>query len=439
MLIPLLTREFAEVGRDEATFEIPQLANGYEVDHIPKSLRAELRRQSVTLYKKLESSNYQAVRSTLFPLTVPEGGGIVDGGNQFQALPNDGISVLTWFRLHHERSGYTERAKLRDFLHAIHGGFTKCRNPAVFIKDRVLKHIEKAKYLRIKVDYDATIKRICLVLKKRDMSVFLNVCNRWEHNKDQSTGEDALEALASFLSEVINVCKEHDDSAPSLKVLSDRDSNAASNQFDAYAVTMDASEGGDTGSDASESESDSEQERKRERETRKKKKKKKGADALAAGDEAVTCGCLKETDGRKARCKSTVPAHSAANYNKCVKACNGDKEKEKKVRTPLCQGCFAVLCANGSIEMIDGSQRTIRPRRGGNQRSANAAETSTADDDQQSKIQAAVAAAVVEAMDALLTPDADAGASAPAATPPAARPEGLLGRIASRMQANGGL
>ena len=89
--------------------------------------------------------------------------------------------------------------------------------------------------------------------------------------------------------------------------------------------------------------------------------------------------------------------------------------------------------------MIDGSQRTIRPRRGGNQRSANAAETSTADDDQQSKIQAAVAAAVVEAMDALLTPDADAGASAPAATPPAARPEGLLGRIASRMQANGGL
>ena len=60
-------------------------------------------------------------------------------------------------------SGYAERAKLRDFLHVVHGGFTNCRDPTKFI-EKLAKHIEKAKNLRIRIDYDATVKRIALTL-----------------------------------------------------------------------------------------------------------------------------------------------------------------------------------------------------------------------------------------------------------------------------------
>ena len=91
-----------------------------------------------------------------------------------------------WFRFHHEMSGYSERAKLRDFLHAAHGGFVKCGDPSKFISDKLEKYIEKAKNLNIRVDYDATVKRIALVLKKHNKCNF-NVAQKLD--KTQQVGE----------------------------------------------------------------------------------------------------------------------------------------------------------------------------------------------------------------------------------------------------------
>ena len=176
-LIPVLLREFAEVGRNTPTFDVPGIMNKYS-HSVPACLSAVLANQSKILFAKLESSDYAAVHKSFFKSTHT-----VAGTNEkisIQAFKDDGISVLVWFRFHHEMSGYSERAKLRDFLHAAHGGFVKCGDPSKFISDKLERYIEKAKNLNIRVDYDATVKRIALVLKKRDPATFMTVCNEWD-------------------------------------------------------------------------------------------------------------------------------------------------------------------------------------------------------------------------------------------------------------------
>ena len=60
------------------------------------------------------------------------------------------------------------------------------------------------------MDYDATVKRIALVLKKRDPATFMTVCNEWDSCKDTSKAEDALGALEAFLSNIVHVCREQE-------------------------------------------------------------------------------------------------------------------------------------------------------------------------------------------------------------------------------------
>eukprot|EP01052_Picozoa_sp_SAG31_P009508 SAG31_NODE_500_length_14835_cov_22.409338_3_plen_252_part_00 len=200
-IIPIIMREIAEVGRDAPTYDYcPLASNKYRTSDIPHCLSNVIESQSKALFAKLEMTDYAAVHKTFFTATHTIGNEKVI----VQATKGDGLSVLVWYRFYHEITGYTERAKLRDFLHVLHGGFVKCGDPSKFISEKLEKYIEKAKQLKIRIDYDATVKRIALVLKKRDPATFMQVSARYDQCHDPAISENALGALEAFLSEIVH-------------------------------------------------------------------------------------------------------------------------------------------------------------------------------------------------------------------------------------------
>ena len=157
-----------DLDREHTDFwNFPCEANDYM--GVPQSLRKRYISQSRLLFMHMwsSSSGSTQVGSTIMRKTYGRKflGDAIGEGDSVKSSQNDGMASLYFLVATHEYAGYEERSRLRSTLHTTHSLFATGNPQSKLPAVRLV--LDKAMSLKVKIDYNATVKPIVSVLRKR--------------------------------------------------------------------------------------------------------------------------------------------------------------------------------------------------------------------------------------------------------------------------------
>ena len=136
---------------------------------VPQDLRKKYLSQSRLLFMHMwtSTSGTTQVGSSILRKTYGEKflGDSIGVGNSVKSSQHDGMASLYYLVATHEHAGYEEKARLRTTLHHTSALFVSGNPQSKIAGIRVV--LDKAMSLKVKIDYDATVKPIVMVLRKR--------------------------------------------------------------------------------------------------------------------------------------------------------------------------------------------------------------------------------------------------------------------------------
>ena len=165
-IIPFL--ETIDTDRECTDFwHFPSEANDYM--GVPQDLRKKYLSQSRLLFMHMWTSTFGTtqVGSSILRKTYCEKflGDSIGVGNSVKSSQHDGMASLYYLVATHEHAGYEEKARLRTTLHHTSALFVSGNPQSKIPGIRVV--LDKAMSLKVKIDYDATVKPTVMVLRKR--------------------------------------------------------------------------------------------------------------------------------------------------------------------------------------------------------------------------------------------------------------------------------
>ena len=202
--------EIMDIDRESTDFwDFPCEANDYL--GVPKPLRKRYISQSRLLFMHMWSSSTGStqVGSTILRKTYGRKflGDAIGEGDSVKSSQNDGMASLYFLVATHEYAGYEERSRLRSTLHTTHTLFS-AGNPQSKLP-AIRQVLDKAMSLKVKIDYNATVKPIVSILRKRSPN-FNELATKYlgsESVKYYSEGweENGLHIFDTLLSEIDHV------------------------------------------------------------------------------------------------------------------------------------------------------------------------------------------------------------------------------------------
>ena len=342
-IIPALTRLVNDEVSDASNTEPwipPLLESNYE--EIPQQLFTFYAQHNKRLYDTLLNINRQAVQRALS--TFSTGDDSASKKRTTLAHKDDGISVVMWHIHYHEQSGYQIRCELASYLSYAHGAFSD-GDPLQAVA-AVRKKLNQAVRLKIKIEYDMTIRRIAEVLRRRDVA-FQGPMSDWMSCQDVSKQSDCISMFDPFLAEIERAARNVADVLPSLndktnkqaRALFAQFSNTVSESFNEQPSNRGGGGGGGGGGG-------------------KPKRQQPGG-----GDSKQWTCPVKD-------CSAIIPANDQASHLEKIKKA---KASGRRIAQILCRDCLAKLKTNGSVEYESGSVRKWHEKTA----SANVAEIET--------------------------------------------------------------
>ena len=134
-------------------------------------------------------------------------GDAIGEGDSVKSSQNDGMASLYFLVATHEYAGYEERSRLRSTLHTTHSLFATGNPQSKLPAVRLV--LDKAMSLKVKIDYNATVKPIVSILRKRSPN-FNELATKYlgsESVKYYAEGweENGLHIFDTLLSEIDHV------------------------------------------------------------------------------------------------------------------------------------------------------------------------------------------------------------------------------------------
>ena len=376
-----------------------------EYDGIPENLLDIYKSQSAFLFQHIWNSSdttanmgAQILRKTFGEKFL---GDFFDTEASIKSTKHDGMMSVFYLVSVHASAGYQERARLRSTLHHAASMFISGNPQQKLPAIRVI--IDKATTLRVKIDYEATIKPICMTLRQRSPN-FNDLATKYLRDQTKlhladwdNTGLDHLDTLLSEIEFIV----ENYGMQSNLPSLTDQKSKAdeasAKAAFAAYNI--------DGGSDGN-------------------GKSKNNSTSGNQNDKTWVCGA----EGCKNKIKDSVK-------NKQIARRKEMKEKGEKPKSPylVCTECYGKL-RSGEVSVIklkNGSERVLN-KKGDRNTNANRSEKkrngdndSQDDDDSQSQASSNASAdtktAVLEVMSSLFGPPG--GGTSTQQNEPASQPQ----------------
>lgn len=227
-LIPYVERMF-----DDATTETPYCPPYLSDDYrdIPESMRSPFAVQNKIFYELLLQTDQHAVQKTLSTFSTG------DNSTNMRvscATEFDGLSVLEHMLHQHEQTGSKARMEMRNKFNVIYALFLT-GDPCKVIEKQVRPLIKRARYLRLKVDYESTILPIAQAMPKRDMS-FHTPMEKWAQTPPDDIKYNCLEQLDIFVSEIDRTTRNLGTYPKPPKSLDDQHSRAAQQHAAVYFV-----------------------------------------------------------------------------------------------------------------------------------------------------------------------------------------------------------
>lgn len=344
-IIPALTRLVNDEVSDASNTEpwIPPLLESNYAE-IPQQLFTFYVQHNKRLYDTLLNINRQAVQRALS--TFSTGDDSASRKRTTLAHKDDGISVIMWHIHYHEQSGYQIRCELASYLSYAHGAFSD-GDPLQAVA-AVRKKLNQAVRLKIKIEYDMTIRRIAEVLRRRDVA-FQGPMTDWMSCQDMSKQSDCISMFDPFLAEIERAARNVADVLPSLndktnkqaRALFAQFSNTVSESFNEPPSNRGGGGGGGGGGG------------------KPKRQQSGGGDSKQWTCPVKDCGAI-------------ISATDQAGHLEKIKKA---KSSGRRVAQILCRDCLTKLKTNGSVEYESGSIRKWHEKTG----SANVAEVETGD------------------------------------------------------------
>lgn len=200
-LIPFAERLFIEYLKPNSTWRVPDISIRYKGSTLPEVMYAHYTGQNQVLSSLIESANPNVVKRTYQTFTTGEDG---TKPQEFCSCRGNGLGSIEWIFHFHEQTGYETRSNIRQTLHYLHASLNR-GNPIKKI-EQMSAVLEKADKLQVKVDFMATVKPCCDVLRNRH-AAFIEPMNEWSKAPDESVMYDALELFMRFLSDVVRLCR----------------------------------------------------------------------------------------------------------------------------------------------------------------------------------------------------------------------------------------
>ena len=198
-IIPALTRTLADSHLTQP-WETPKLRDGYA--GIPDSLIPYFAAHNKRLFVILENIGRDSVQRALASFST--GDDDQTRKRTSQADRNDGCGVVVTLLHYHEQSGYQTRSEIISFMAFAHGAFVEGSPVLAVAKIRI--KLVQAQRLKIKLEYEQTVRRMEEVLRRRDPA-FLVVMGRWMSCPDPTQENDCVNLIDQFLAEVERVAR----------------------------------------------------------------------------------------------------------------------------------------------------------------------------------------------------------------------------------------
>ena len=338
-IIPALTRLVNDEVSDASNSDpwVPPLLESNYAE-IPQELCTFYAQHNKRLYDTLLNINRLAVQRALS--TFSTGDDSASRKRTTLAHKDDGISVIMWHIHYHEQSGYQIRCELASYLSYAHGAFSD-GDPLQAVA-AVRKKLNQAVRLKIKIEYDMTIRRVAEVLRHRDVA-FQGPMTDWMSCQDMSKQSDCISMFDPFLAEIERAARNVADVLPSLndkthqqaRALFAQFSNTVSESFNEQPSHRGGGGGGGGGG------------------------KPKRQHAGGGDSKQWTCPVK--------NCGANISAADQAGHLERIKK---GKASGRRVAQILCRECLTKLKTNGSVEYESGSIRKWHEKTG----SANVAE-----------------------------------------------------------------
>ena len=190
---------------DPEHWPYPCTANRYE--GVPRALLETYKTQSAILFQHIwnSSAGNSQLGSQILRKTFGEKflGDFLNTEASIKSSKHDGMMSVFYLVSIHASAGYQERARLRSTLHHAANMFVSGNPQSKLTAIRLV--IDKATTLRVKIDFEATIKPIVMILRQRSPN-FNDLAT--QYLRDQSKAklndwdESGLDHLDTLLSEI---------------------------------------------------------------------------------------------------------------------------------------------------------------------------------------------------------------------------------------------
>ena len=185
--------------------KFPCEANDY--GGVPQSLLETYKSQSATLFQHLWTSmnGSTQIGSTILRKTFAEKflGEVLDADVSVKSSRNDGMMSIFWLLTVHESAGYVEKAKLKSTLHQSASLFFSGNPQSKMEAIRIV--VDKAVTLRVKIDFEATVKPIVMTLRKRSPNFNELATKYLKPQNFPDWDEQGLHVLDTLLSEIDHI------------------------------------------------------------------------------------------------------------------------------------------------------------------------------------------------------------------------------------------
>ena len=334
----LITEDFTDVSNTTAWYP-PALSNDMNVPHyadVPTELIVFFASHNKRLYDTLLNISRQAVQRSLS--TFSTGDDSASQRRTTRAMKDDGISVIMWHIHFHEQSGYQIRCELASYLSYAHGAFSD--GDPIHKVAAVRKRVVQAMRLKIKIEYDMTIRRIAEVLRRRDVA-FQAPMSAWMSCTDVTYQSDCIGLFDPFLAEIERAARNVADVLPALD---DKNNKQARALFAQFSNTIDGSldDMPDQASWADQLESESADDHAYAAEYDGKRR------PTSAGEPSTKWVCPVKD------CGKPISAEGQAAHMERIKKA---KANNRRCAQMLCSGCLMRLKDDGSITYETGAVR----------------------------------------------------------------------------------